>query len=145
MEIKPLEILLVEDNAADVRLAREVLKSDRVWTNLNVVKDGVEAMQYLRRRGKFAGAPRPDVILLDLNLPKKDGWEVLSEIRADAELKAIPVAIMSSSEAEQDIHEATRLEATCYITKPVRLGELLKVVKSVADFRVAIIKVPPGE
>jgi len=143
MEYRPVEILLVEDNPADVRLTREGLSSDRLWNNLNVARDGVEAMAYLRREGKFGAATRPDLILLDLNLPKKDGREVLAEIKADADLMLIPVVILTTSDAEEDILRSYGLHANCYITKPVDLRQFMKVVKSIEDFWLAIVKLPP--
>ena len=117
----PVEILLVEDNPADVRLTREALSSDTLWNHLNAAKDGVEAMAYLRREGKFASAARPDLILLDLNLPKKDGREVLAEIKADPNLMRIPVIVLTTSDAEEDILKTYGLHANCYVTKPVDL------------------------
>jgi len=141
----PVEILLVEDNPADVRLTREALNSDRLWNNLSVAKDGVEAMAYLRRQGRFAAAPRPDLILLDLNLPKKDGREVLAEIKADPNLMRIPVVVLTTSDAEEDILKTYGLHANCYITKPVDLRQFMKVLKSIEDFWLAIVKLPPKE
>jgi CheY-like chemotaxis protein len=140
-----VEILLVEDNPADVRLTREALNSDRLWNNLSVAKDGVEAMAYLRRQGRFAAAPRPDLILLDLNLPKKDGREVLAEIKADPNLMRIPVVVLTTSDAEEDILKTYGLHANCYITKPVDLRQFMKVLKSIEDFWLAIVKLPPKE
>ena len=145
VEFGPVEILLVEDNPADVRLTREALNSDRLWNNLSVTKDGVEAMAYLRRQGRFAAAPRPDLILLDLNLPKKDGREVLAEIKADPNLMRIPVVVLTTSDAEEDIVKTYGLHANCYITKPVDLRQFMKVVKSIEDFWLAIVKLPPKE
>ena len=143
MEYGPVEILLVEDNPADVRLTREALSSDRLWNNLSVAKDGVEAMAYLRREGTFAKAARPDLILLDLNLPKKDGREVLAEIKADAELKLIPVVVLTLSAVEEDILKTYGLHANCYIQKPVNLRQFMKVMKSIENFWLAIVKLPP--
>ena len=145
VEFGPVEILLVEDNPADVRLTREALNSDRLWNNLSVTKDGVEAMAYLRRQGRFAAAPRPDLILLDLNLPKKDGREVLAEIKADPNLMLIPVVVLTLSAVEEDILRTYGLHANCYITKPVDLRQFMKVVKSIEDFWLAIVKLPPKE
>jgi CheY-like chemotaxis protein len=142
-EYGPVEILLVEDNPADVRLTREALGSGRLWNNLSVAKDGVEAMAYLRKEGRFAAAARPDLILLDLNLPKKDGREVLAEIKADANLRLIPVVVLTTSDAEEDILRTYGLHANCYITKPVDLRQFMKVVKSIEDFWLAIVKLPP--
>ena len=142
-EIGPVEILLVEDNPADVRLTWEALNSHRLWNNLSVVGDGEEAMAYVRREDKFAGATRPDLILLDLNMPKKDGREVLAEIKADAGLKLIPVVVLTTSADEEDILKAYELHANCYITKPVDLRHFMKAVKSIEDFWFAVVRLPP--
>jgi CheY-like chemotaxis protein len=142
---KPVEILLVEDNPGDVRLTIEGLKEGKVNNNLYVVEDGVEAMAFLRREGKYAEAVRPDLILLDLNLPKKDGREVLTEIKADENLRFIPVVVLTTSEAEQDILRAYSLHANCYITKPVDLEQFIAVVTSIEDFWFTIVKLPRGE
>ena len=141
----PIEILLAEDNPADVRMTMEALREGKVLHRVHAVEDGVEALAFLRREGKYADAPRPDVILLDLNMPRKDGREVLEEIKSDSELKAIPVVVMTSSEAEQDILEAYQLHANCYVTKPVGLEEFMKVVQSVNDFWLTIVKLPAGD
>ena len=143
VEYGPVEILLVEDNPADVRLTREALSSDRLWNNLSVAKDGVEAMAYLRQEGVFAAAARPDLILLDLNLPKKDGREVLVEIKADPNLKLIPIVVLTLSAGEEDILKTYGLHANCYITKPVDLRQFMTIVKSIEDFWLAIVKLPP--
>ena len=140
---KPVEILMVEDDAGDIRLTREALKDAKVLNNLNVVRDGEEAMEYLARRGKFKNAIRPDLVLLDLNLPKKDGREVLAEVKADEDLKRIPVVILTTSKAEQDILSTYNLHANCYITKPVQLDQFIEVVKSIEDFWLTIVKLPP--
>jgi chemotaxis family two-component system response regulator Rcp1 len=140
---KPIEILLVEDNPGDVRLTVEALKDAKVHNNLHVAEDGVEAMAFLRREGKYAGVPRPDLVLLDLNLPKKDGREVLAEIKEDPDLRRIPVVILTVSRAEEDILRSYDLHANCYITKPVNLDQFLKVVKSIEDFWFTIVKLPP--
>jgi two-component system, chemotaxis family, response regulator Rcp1 len=140
---QPIEVLLVEDNPGDVRLTREALRDGKVHNNLSVVPDGVEALAFLRREGKYADAPRPDVILLDLNLPKKDGREVLEDIKADPALQRIPVVVLTSSEAERDIAQAYALHANCYITKPVDLDQFITVVKSIEDFWFTIVKLPP--
>jgi len=140
---RPSEILLVEDNPGDVRLIREVLKEGKIYNNLNVVKDGVEALAFLRREGPYADAPRADLILLDLNLPRKDGREVLAMIKADEQLKRIPVVILTSSGSEEDILKSYELHANCYITKPVKLDEFLAVVKSIEEFWLTIVKLPP--
>jgi CheY-like chemotaxis protein len=143
VESGPMEILLVEDNPADVRLTREALNSDTLWNTLRAAKDGVEAMAYLRREGKFASAARPDLILLDLNLPRKDGREVLAEIKADPNLMRIPVVVLTTSDAEEDILKTYGLHANCYITKPVDLRQFMKVLKSIEDFWLAVVKLPP--
>lgn len=139
---RPADFLLVEDNPGDVRLTQEALKSHKVQNNLHVVTDGEEAMAFLRMQGKYANAPRPDIILLDLNLPRKDGREVLAEIKSDTNLKAIPVVIITSSEAEQDVVKSYNLNANCYITKPVNLDQFIKVVQSINDFWFTIVKLP---
>jgi len=141
--VLPIEILLVEDNPADVRLTTEMLKEEKSYNNLHVVSDGVEAMAFLRKEGKYAKAPRPDLILLDLNLPKKDGREVLKEIKEDENLKIIPVVVLTVSKAEEDILRSYKLHANCYITKPVDLNQFIKVAKSIQDFWVALVKLPP--
>jgi chemotaxis family two-component system response regulator Rcp1 len=140
--IRLLDILLVEDNPGDVRLTQEALKENKFRNSLHVAKDGVEAMAFLRREGRHAGAPRPDLILLDLNLPKKDGREVLSEIKSDADLKRIPVVILTTSQAEEDILKTYNLHANCYITKPVDLDRFIQVVRSIKEFWLAIVKLP---
>jgi CheY-like chemotaxis protein len=139
---KPIEILLVEDNPGDVRLTIEALKDGKVHNNLNLVSDGVDALAFLRREGKYAEAPRPDLVLLDLNLPRKDGRQVLQEIKADSKLKRIPVVILTTSQAEEDILKAYNLNANCYITKPVDLEQFIKVVKLIEDFWLTVVKLP---
>jgi chemotaxis family two-component system response regulator Rcp1 len=141
---RPIDILLVEDNPGDVRLTIEALKDGKVRNRLNVVGDGVEAMAYLRREGKYADIPRPDVILLDLNLPKKDGREVLAEIKEDEELRRIPVVVLTTSSSEQDILRTYNLHANCYITKPVDLDQFIQVVRGIEDFWLTIVKLPSG-
>lgn len=140
---RPIEVLLVEDNPGDVRLTREALREGKVRNNLHTVPDGVEALAFLRREGKYAAVPRPDLILLDLNLPKKDGREVLGAVKADASLRTIPVVVLTSSQAEQDIARAYDLHANCYITKPVDLDQFIAVVRSIEDFWFTIVKLPP--
>jgi len=140
----PIQILLVEDNPGDVRLTREVLKDGRINNALNVVEDGVEAMAFLRHEGAYADAEQQDLVLLDLNLPKKDGREVLAEMKADPTLRRIPVIILTSSSAELDILGAYDLHANCYITKPVDLDQFTKVVRSIEDFWLSIVKLPGG-
>jgi chemotaxis family two-component system response regulator Rcp1 len=136
------KILLVEDNPGDVRLTREALKEGKILNDLSVVGDGVEALAYLRRKDGYSGAERPDLILLDLNLPKKDGREVLEEIKSDGDLKKIPVVVLTTSAAERDILKAYDLHANCYITKPVDLGQFIKVVQLIEDFWLTIVKLP---
>ena len=140
-----VEILLVEDNLGDVRLATEAFKEAKVRNSLHIVGDGVEALLFLRKEGKYSQSPRPHVILLDLNLPKKDGREVLAEIKNDADLKRIPVVILTISKAEEDILKAYNLHANCYITKPLDLGQFIKVIQSIEDFWLTIVTLPKGE
>jgi two-component system, chemotaxis family, response regulator Rcp1 len=140
----PVEILLVEDNPGDERLTREALKEGKVYSNLHWVKDGVEALEFLRREGRFAGVPRPDIILLDLNLPKKDGREVLSEIKADDALKQIPVVVLTTSKAEEDVLKSYKLHANCYVTKPVDLEKFIVVVQSIDRFWLTVVTLPPA-
>ena len=141
--VQGIEILLVEDNPGDVRLTREALKDGKIVNNLHVAEDGVEALAFLRREGKYHNAVRPELILLDLNLPKKDGREVLAEIKADKDLKRIPVVILTSSAAEQDIVKSYNLHANCYVTKPVDLDQFINVVKSIEHFWLSVVKLPP--
>ncbi len=138
----PLEVLLVEDSPGDVRLTREAFKDAKVHINMNVAVDGAEAMEFLERSGKYADAPRPDLILLDLNLPKKDGREVLKEIKESTTLGSIPVVILTTSASEADILRSYRLHANCYITKPVNLEGFLEVVKSIDNFWLSVVKLP---
>lgn len=140
-----IEVLLVEDNPGDVRLTKEALKEAKVRNNLHVVEDGVAALHFLRREGEFSGVPRPDLILLDLNLPKKDGREVLEEIKADSALKTIPVVVLTTSHAEEDIVRSYNLHANCYVTKPVDLDQFIRIVKSIEDFWLTIVRLPPAE
>lgn len=139
---RAVEVLLVEDNPADVRLTQEALKDGRVLVNLTVASDGVEAIDILKRAGPHTTKARPDLILLDLNLPRKNGREVLEEIKADDDLKRIPVIVMTTSKAEQDIYKAYNLNANCYVTKPVDLDEFLNVVRSIEDFWLTIVTLP---
>jgi len=139
---RPAEFLLVEDNPGDVRLTQEALEECKLSNHLSVVGDGVEALAFLRREGKYANAPRPDLILLDLNLPRKGGREVLAEIKADSDLRRIPVVVVTSSEAEQDIVATYDLHVNCYVTKPVDLEQFIKVVRSVSTFWLTIVKLP---
>jgi CheY-like chemotaxis protein len=140
----PIEILLVEDNPGDVRLTKEALKEGKVYSNLHTVKDGVEAMEFLRRQGKYQDAPRPDIILLDLNLPRKDGREVLEEIKSDELLKRIPVVVLTTSKAEEDVLRTYNLHANCYVTKPVDLEKFMVVVKSIDVFWLTVVTLPPN-
>lgn len=140
--MKPIEILLIEDNPGDVRLTRESLKEAKVLNTLTVVKDGIEALSMLRREGPYAGAPRPDLILLDLNLPKKDGREVLAEIKADENLKRIPVVILTGSQDELDLLKTYNLHVNGYVTKPVGFGQLSTLVKAIPVFWLGIVVLP---
>lgn len=140
---KPVEILLVEDNPGDVRLTQEALKESKIRNNLHIVTDGEAALQYLRKTGPYGKEPRPDLVLLDLNLPKKDGREVLGEIKKDPDLKRIPVVILTTSKAEEDIFKSYDNHANCYITKPVDFSQFLKVVRQIEDFWLTIVKLPP--
>jgi len=139
---KIINILLVEDNSGDARLAKEALKEGKVKNQLHIVTDGVEATDFLFKRNDYKDAPLPDLIILDLNLPKKDGREVLAEIKADENLKSIPIVILTTSKAEEDILKAYNLHANCYITKPLDLNKFLEVVKSIEDFWLTIVKLP---
>jgi len=141
--MKSIEILLVEDNPGDADLAREALENGKLCNSLHVVGDGEAAMAFLRREGKYASAPQPDLILLDLNLPRKSGREVLAEIKNDEDLKRIPVVILTSSKAEQDILNTYNLHANCYISKPIDLDQFLKVVQAIKEFWLTIVKLPP--
>jgi two-component system, chemotaxis family, response regulator Rcp1 len=142
---RQIEILLVEDNPGDVRLTQEVFKEGKIRNKLNVAWNGEEALAYLHREGRFAQAPRPDIILLDLNLPRKGGREVLAEIKTDPRLKCIPVVILTTSQAEQDIAESYNQHANCYIVKPVELDQFINVVRTIEGFWLQIVKLPPGE
>jgi two-component system, chemotaxis family, response regulator Rcp1 len=142
MNGRPVEILLVEDNPGDVRLTREALKEAKVHNNLSVVGDGVEAMAFLRRQGSCGSAPRPDIVLLDLNLPKKDGREVLAEVKSDPDLRRIPVVILTTSKAEEDILKTYDLHANCFVTKPVDFEQFIKVVQSIEGFWLTIVQLP---
>ena len=141
-ESPPVEILLVEDNPGDHRLTKEALHEGKVYNNLHWVKDGVEAIDFLKQRGKYEKAPRPDIILLDLNLPKKDGREVLSEIKGDRDLRSIPVVILTTSKAEEDVLRSYDLHANCYVTKPVDLDKFIVVVQSIDRFWLTIATLP---
>ena len=143
MNVQPLNVLLVEDNPGDARLTREALRDAKVRNELRVVVDGVEAMAFLRRENAYASAPRPDLILLDLNLPRKDGRQVLEEIKQDKNLQRIPIAVLTTSQAEKDILTSYNLHANCYITKPVDLDEFIRVVRGIEEFWLSIVKLPP--
>jgi len=138
----PIEILLVEDSLGDVRLTLEALREAKVKNRLSVVGDGVKALEFLRRQGPFTGVPRPDLILLDLNLPKKDGREVLEEIKQDPDLRRIPVVVLTTSRAEEDVLRAYSLHANCYISKPVGFEQFMEIVKSIEDFWLTIVRLP---
>lgn len=139
---RPVAILLVEDSPADVRLTREALAEGKIRNTLSVVADGMEAMDFLRRRNGFSAAPRPDLILLDLNLPRKDGREVLGEVKADPDLRRIPVVVLTTSGAEEDILRSYNLHANCYITKPMDLDKFFSVIKAIDDFWLTVVKLP---
>jgi CheY-like chemotaxis protein len=141
--MKPIEILLIEDNPGDARLTREALSQSKVSNNLHHARDGEEAMRFLKREGQFANAPTPDLVLLDLNLPRRDGREVLEDVKRDPLLKHIPVVVLTSSEAEEDILRSYRLHANCFITKPVDLEQLTKVVQAIEQFWFTLVKLPP--
>ena len=141
----PIEILLVEDNLGDMRLTEEALKEGKVYNNLHWAKDGVEALEFLKREGKHESAPRPDIILLDLNLPRKDGREVLEEIKTDDDLKQIPVVVLTTSKAEEDVLRSYALHANCYVTKPVDLEKFIVVVQSIDRFWLTVVTLPPGK
>jgi len=139
---RPIEILLVEDNLGDARLTEEALKEGKVRNNLHHARDGVEAMEFLERKGEHKNKPRPDLVLLDLNLPRKDGREVLADMRKNPELKTIPVVVLTTSEAEQDVVRTYELCANCYITKPVDLEKFITIVRSIEDFWLTIVRLP---
>ncbi len=136
--------MLVEDNPGDVRLTEEALKEGKVINRLNVVPDGVEAIAYLRKTGDYASAATPDLMLLDLNLPKKDGREVLAEVKEDPDLRKIPVVVLTTSRDEQDILKSYDLHANCYITKPVDFAQFIRVVRAIEDFWLSVVKLPPN-
>jgi CheY-like chemotaxis protein len=145
MTITPIEILMIEDNEGDVFMTTEAFKTAKVSNNLSVVRDGAEAMAFLRHEGKFANAPRPDLILLDLNLPGRDGRQILSDIRSDPGLGTLPVVILTSSKAEQDVVKMYELHANCYIVKPVDFERLLEVVGAIETFWLTVVKLPPHQ
>lgn len=143
MEMKKVEILLVEDNPGDILLTQEALKTAKVANTLSIARDGEEALQFLRRQGPFANAPTPDIILLDLNLPRLDGREVLEEIKKDPNLRKIPVVILTSSEAESDVVQTYNLHVNCYVVKPIDFDKFMDVVHAINDFWLTIVKLPP--
>ncbi len=143
--VRPIDILLVEDNPGDVELAREALGMGKLHNDLHVVNDGVAAMEFLRKTGKYAASPRPDLIILDLNLPKKDGRQVLQEIKEDDSFKRIPVVILTTSSAEEDILKTYNLHANCFITKPIDIRQFIHVVQSIEEFWLSIVVLPNGE
>ncbi len=142
VHVRPVEILLVEDSPSDADLTADALSEGKVLNNLHWVEDGVEALAFLRRQGKHRESPRPDIILLDLNLPKKDGREVLAEVKADPSLKLIPVVILTTSAAERDILRTYELNANCYVTKPIGLEQFMEVVKLIETFWLAVVQLP---
>jgi len=142
ISMSPIEILLIEDNPGDVRLTVEVFKEAKIHNNMNVMTDGIDAMAFLRQEGEYINAPRPDLILLDLNLPKKDGRELLAEIKADPALRRIPVVVLTTSRAEEDILKTYDLHVNAYITKPVDLEQFISIVKSIENFWLTIVKLP---
>jgi two-component system, chemotaxis family, response regulator Rcp1 len=139
---QPVRILLVDDDPVDVRLTLEALRDAKIHVEIDVARNGVEAMAFLRREGAFSGAERPDLVLLDLNMPKKSGREVLAEMKADAQLRGIPVVVLTTSGADEDIVRARELGASCYVTKPVDLTQFAKVVRAVEDFWISIVRLP---
>ena len=143
MSSKPIEILLVEDNPGDARLTIEAFKEGRVTNSLTVINDGADALAYLRREGKYSAAKQPDLVLLDLNLPKMDGREVLAEVKSDERLRNIPVVVLTTSSAPEDVKKAYGNHANCYITKPVGLDQFLRVVQSIESFWLSLVKLPP--
>lgn len=142
---KIIDILLVEDSPADVLIAREALAEAKLFNTIHVAEDGVEALDFLYKRGKFASVPRPDLILLDLNLPRKNGREVLAEIKADENLKSIPVVVLTTSSAEEDILKSYNLHANCYVVKPVEFDSFVKAVQSIQQFWFSIVSLPPDK
>jgi CheY-like chemotaxis protein len=142
-EGRPIEILLVEDSPSDTELTVEALRDFKVRNHVNIVEDGVQAMQFLRRQGPYAEAPRPDLIMLDLNLPRKDGREVLADIKADDQFKTIPIVVLTTSQVEQDILRAYQLNANCYINKPVDFNQFLEVIRAIESFWLFVVTLPP--
>jgi two-component system response regulator len=145
LKYRQIDVLIVEDNPGDARLIMEVLKSNMVYKSLHVVTDGVEAIDFLNKKGRFTLMPRPDLIILDLNLPKKDGREVLAELKSDERFKQIPVVVMTTSQAEEDILNSYNLHANCYITKPIDFEHFVQVVGSLENFWFSLVKLPPKD
>ncbi len=141
-QIEPIDILLVDDDEGDVLLTQKALQKGKIFNSLSVARDGVEALQFLRREGEFSNAPRPDMILLDLNMPRKDGRETLKEIKRDPQLKSIPVVVLTTSDADQDIVKSYDLQASCYVTKPVDLMQFTNVVQTLQEFWLCVVKFP---
>ncbi len=144
MSLRPFQILLVEDNPGDVRLTKEAFKDGKIYHEMSVAENGGQALAILRREGQYASAPRPDLILLDLNLPRKDGREVLADIKRDPDLRRIPVVVLTTSDSEQDILKSYDLHANCYITKPIDLDKFMEIVHYVEDFWLSIVRLPPA-
>jgi two-component system response regulator len=142
-ELNSIDILIVEDNKGDARLIKEVFNENKIFNSLHFVNDGIEAMDFLYSRGKYKGFDKPDLIILDLNLPKKDGREVLAEIKSDEVLKHIPVVIMTISQADEDILRSYNLHANCYVTKPIDLAQFTRVIRSIENFWFSVVKLPP--
>ncbi len=140
--VRPIEILLVEDSPSDTELTVEALEEGKIYNHLSIVEDGVQALEFLRRQGAYADAPRPDLILLDLNLPRKDGREVLAELKSDPDLKLIPVVVLTTSRADEDVLKAYSLHANCYILKPVDFKQFVEVVKHIENFWLSVVKLP---
>lgn len=140
---EPVEILLAEDHPGDAKLTEKAFEQGNLLNNLHTVTDGVEAMQFLRQEGEYDGVPRPDLVLLDLNMPRKDGWEVLEEVQADPDLRRIPIIVLTSSDAEADIVKSYDLQANAYLTKPIDFEGLLEVVRSLEQFWLSVVKMPP--
>jgi len=143
--LRPIEILLVEDNPGDVRLTQEALKGGKIWNEFNVVSDGVAALDYLHRRAPYESAVRPDLVLLDLNQPRKDGREVLAAMKADPELRMIPVVVLTTSQAEEDVIRAYNLHANCYVTKPVDFEQFTRIVQAIEQFWLTVVTLPPRQ
>ncbi|MDB2685623.1 response regulator [Mariniblastus sp.] len=141
--VKPIDILLVDDDPGDVLLTQKALKNGKIYNSLSVAKDGVEALEYLRREGPFKDVTRPDLILLDLNMPRKNGKETLEEIKKDPDLKTIPVVVLTTSDADKDVLASYDLNAACYVTKPVDIQQFTKVVNSLKEFWLCVVKFPP--